>query len=356
MSSSKEKVAGTYLWGLAITLIVALGSVILLSWIVDPLGILREDRGLSMLCADGIKTNNDRASIPLLPLKADFSQAIIGTSRIKRGFTQRAFEKSSLGKAVNLGINSLNLNELHRLSMPLIRSERLDTLWAGLDFGMFSMLKPAKMELYEISPESNNRWQSYLASTLSFTAWRETTHVLLRFHNCRTPIRDYSGFIIKGRYWNKRDKDWNQKQNRPGPAVEQQGRRLLANFSKIDTTQPARYQYHLTLLEQLIKEASDHSVQLHLFINPSPSGYFDTLERAGKMDEYRQWQLDIQALIQNAHHKAMPPKFRDFSDWYSHEDSMPPGCHDSFSPTCPFYDFTHYRPHIGQQIVKEFQD
>ncbi len=355
MSSSNEKAARSYLWSLAIILFLAFGLIMLLSWIVDPLGVLRDDRGFPTLCADGIKTTDDRASIPLLPLKTDFNQAIIGTSRIKRGFTHRAFEKNALGKTANLGINGLNLNELHRLSMPLIRSEQLDTLWAGLDFRMFIMLKPAKMEVYEISHESNNRWQSYLVGTLSFTALRETNYVLRHFHNCRTPIRDYRGFIIKGKYWNKRNKALNRKQNQPD-YMERRGRKLFDRFSSIDATQPARYQYHLALLEQLMKEAADHSVQLHLFINPSPPWYFDILERAGKLDEYRQWQLDIQALIQNAHHTAIPPKFRDFSDWYAHEDSMPPGCHDSFAPPCPFYDFIHYRPQVGTQIVKEFQE
>jgi hypothetical protein len=355
MSSSEEKIAGTYLWGLAIILLSALGLMILLTWVIDPLGILREDRGFPMLCADGIKTNNDRASIPLLPLKTDFDQVIIGTSRIKRGFTQTAFEENTPGKTINLGIGGISLSELYRLSMPLIRSERMGTLWVGLDYGMFNIPKPAKMDIYEKKYESNNQWQSYLVGALSFTALRETNHVLRHFHNCRTLIRDYRGFIIKGEFWNKINKIWNKKQNQPG-SVKQQGRKLFDKFSNIDTTQPLHYQHRLALLERLIKEAVNHSVQLNLFINPSPPGYFDILERAGKLDEYQQWQIDLQLLTQKSSHTAIPPKFRDFSDWYTQEGSMPLGCSDSFAPPCPFYDFTHYRPYVGQQILKAFQD
>lgn len=353
MSSSEERIAGTYLWGLAIILLSALGLMILLTWIVDPLGILREDRGFPMLCADGIKTNNDRASIPLLPLKTNFNQAIIGTSRIKRGFTQTAFEENTAGKTINLGIGGINLRELYRLSIPLIRSEQLDTLWVGLDYGMFNIPKLAKIDVYEKKHESYNRWQSYLVGTLSFAALREANHVLQHFHNCRTLIRDYRGFIIKGEFWNKINKAWNKKQNQPG-SVKQQGRKLFDKFSKIDATQSARYQYHLVLLEQLIKEAVGHSVQLHLFINPSPPDYFDILRRSGKLGEYRQWQMDLQTLIQKSGDTVMPPKFRDFSDWYAQKESMPSGCSDSFAPPCPFYDITHYRPYIGEQILKEF--
>lgn len=355
MSSSEEKIACAYLWGLAIIPLSALGLIILLTWVVDPLGILRDDRGFPTLCADGIKTTGDRTSIPLLPLKTDFNQAIIGTSRIKRGFTQAAFEENTPGKTINLGIGGISLKELYRLSMPLIRSEQLDTLWVGLDYGMFNIPMPAKMVIYEKKHGINNQWWSYLAGALSFTAWRETAYVLWRTKNCRTPIRDYSGFIIKGEHWNKRDNARNQKQNQPG-SLEWQERRLFKKFSKIDTTQPRRYQHRLALLEKLIKEAADHSVQLNLFINPSPPGYFDILERAGKLDEYQQLQIELQRLTQKFSHTAIPPKFLDFSDWYTREDSRPLGCSDSFAPPCPFYDLTHYRPYVGQQILKAFQD
>lgn len=351
MSSSEEKIAKDYLWGLAIILLVAIGSIILISWVVDPLGILREERGFPKLCADGIKTTSDRTSIPLLPLKTNFSQAIIGTSRIKRGFTEEAFGKNALKKTVNLGINGLTMEELYQLSEPLIQSSQLDILWIGLDFGMFGRPKPAKIKVFEKSQTSYNRPLSYLAGALSFEAWRETIFVFKRFHSCGVPIRDYQGFMIRGQYWNKRNNAWNEKST-ISDSVKLVEKRLFYKFS---TGQPASYQHHLSLLEQLIKKALGHSVQLHVFINPSPPRYFDVLAQAGKLDDYRQWKLDIEALIKNAPPIAMPPKFLDFSGWYAQKNLMPSGCHENFAPPCPFYDFTHYRPHIGMQIVKEFQ-
>ncbi|WP_461518970.1 hypothetical protein [Porticoccus sp.] len=354
MFSSEEQAAKNYLWVLAVILLFTFSSMVLISWVIDPFGVLRKDRGFPELCAEGIKTTDDRTSIPLLPLKTQFSEAIIGNSRIKRGFTRESFEGNALKKTANLGISSLTMEELYQLSAPLIQSKQLDTIWIGLDFGMFGKRNPDAMKVYETSQTSYDRLSSYLSGALSFKAWRETTFVIRRFHNCRSPVRDYQGFIISGKYWHKRNNAWNEKTT-GSDSVELTRRRLLKEFSETDNEQASRYQYHLTLLEELLKKAGNNSVQLNLFINPSHPDYFDILDKAGKLNNYRQWKLDIETVIQNAPRTAMGPRFMDFSGWYVHKDFMPLGCRDNFAPPCPFSDFTHYRPQIGMQILREFQ-
>jgi hypothetical protein len=348
MSSSEEKIAGAYLWGLAIILLSAFGLMVLITWVVDPLGILREDRGFPMLCADGIKTTNDRASIPLLPLKTDFNQAIIGTSRIKYGFIYETLHERPTSKAINLGINGLHIRELHQLLIPLIKSKKLDVLLVGLDFGMFASPKPSLTKIQKMSGYSNNHWWSYRIGTISFQAWHESIDILKRTQSCLQSIRDYGGFVIDIDSWDK--KRSNHK------SIQRQELRLLKRYLPAEHFQPGPYQHYLNLLKQLIEEAANHSIQLHLFINPSHPRFFEILQRTNNLDKYRQWELDLQELIQRSESKKAPLKFRNFSGLYPHIESMPLGCHDSFGPSCPFYDLVHYRPYVGQQILKAFQD
>lgn len=348
MSSSEEKIAGAYLWGLATTLLFALGLTILLTWIVDPLGILREDRGFPMLCADGIKTNNDRASIPLLALKTDFDQAIIGNSRIKLGFIPETFQESTTGKVINLGIAGLLLPEAHQLLIPLIRSEKLDVLSVGLDFGMFASTQSRHTKIQKLIGYSNTRWQSYRVGMLSFPAWRETVNILKRTHSCLKPTRNYSGFNI--------DKDsWHLKV-RGSKSIQRQEQGILKRYSQAEHFQPEFYQRDLNLLKQLIEESTKHSVQLRLFINPSHPRLFELLQQTNRLDEYRLWERDLQILIKGAQNTTVPPQFWNFSNWYSRPDFMPLGCYDSFSSPCPFLDLVHYRPQVGAQIMRALQE
>jgi hypothetical protein len=348
MSSSEEKIAGAYLWGLTITLASALGLVILLTWIVDPLGILRDDRGFPMFCADGIKTTNDRASVPLLPIKTDFNQVIIGSSRIKHGFTPETFQIGNDGKAINLGIAGLHITEAYRLLIPLIKFEKLEVLSIGLDFGMFATARSRRTKIKQRNNDSSTLWQSYRIGMLSFIAWRETIHVLKRNHSCLKPIRNYNGFNT--------DKGSRHHKERRPKDTKRQELRILKRYSQTKYFQPESYQFNLNLLKQLIDESAKHSVQIRLFINPSHPRRFELLQQTNHLDKYRQWERDLQTIIQGAQNTTLPPQFWNFSNWHSRSDFMPLGCYDNFSPPCPFFDLTHYRPQVGAQIMKALQE
>lgn len=314
---------------------------LLLTWIRDPLGILGTRRALPQLCADGIKTGQDRLAIPALAMRTKAEFIVTGTSRVKRGIVREHWREYVGAASVNLAMSGQTMDEAHRMIAPLLRRPGLRELWIGLDFGMF--YGPAPVARVAPIGESSNStsWAVYRAGLFHLPAIREALLSIASVRSCRAPLRGVDGFLD--------GLTTEQLDTHAWDVIGPMGRGTARYVGSGPRVLPL-YRERLDLLVDLVRQAAKYHVRVKLFINPSAPGYAAALEVAGVSEVMTRWRADI-ARIAAAAATDGQLQFVDFSVLPPPVQEGEPVCRSAAQESCDFFDLTHYRPHIGRRII-----
>lgn len=307
---------------------------------VDPSGLLHlQFPGLPRLCSPGISTP-DRDTKPLLPRFIAPGEILLGTSRVGLGFAEVDVSRLLEPPVLNLGVRAATLADVRHLLGEATAAGGLRRAWLGLDYGMFqSELQPPALPSATSAPRAVTALRHGLANS---SIIRRALAQLVDRRDCTLPPHSVRGF-----------------RNLPGGVdlarVELPTYRLEAEaadrewrLTQIAARDPiARaqiYRSRLRALQDTIAHARRHRVRLVLFLNPSDRGFHDLVDRAGLRASYNQWRVDMAALARR--HRLV---LLDLSDMGNLRGT--PACGRG-SPSCDFFDLTHYRPHVGRYILR----
>ncbi len=328
-----------------VTAVFAYVLFLLVVWVQDPLGILRERRLFPGICESGIKVTFDRASIPALMGRVEAQEYFTGTSRIYRGFVASNLQPlASASTVVNAGLSGQLIEEAAQLLAPLYGRGTDKQLWIGLDFGMFLSSTPLRMDSFDALLDGPlSTWQIYWHGLFSESAARGALNIGMTGHLCGQLFRDAHGFIANesvltlGRYAET-------------PTLVDFY--IARAFIQAKAAGWENYEHRMRIFERMLEGGVSAGHRIRLFINPSPPRFFKALEKAGVAEQYVRWADRVAAVADRVGAGSSRVQFHDFTSWYSDPESGL--CRVDASDQCPFSDLTHYYPSVGQRIKASF--
>lgn len=344
-SSDSAHPSRTYLALMGLGLCCVSVVALILTYLVDPFGLLSSGQPTPFrLCSKGSKTRaNNRDFIPLLIQKHQPNTVVMGSSRVRRGFSSSQLPP----QAVNVSLRGLTLPEASIILLRAAENPRLKTVWLGLDYGMFFHDNAQTEKIQSLMAAAEHPWTAFRYGLLQPSAIRAAFSVLLGGESCSVAYRNEQGFENPGvaSYPILNQQDLKQR------------KAALANFyrqsaSVGDTTLQARYQQRMAMFSGLVDRFATQKIQLNLFVNPSHPAYYEALDDVGLTSQYREWIADLEMMTANADPELLT--FIDFSDRYRDPSQLPAECTPRLTIDCPFFDLTHYRRFVGHEIVAAF--
>jgi hypothetical protein len=328
-------------WFAATAALLAVG-VLCLTWLVDPYGLLALRDPRSSVCLPGIRVNDDRYLKVVLPRVHQPEEIVLGSSRAVWGFREESFTRRTGRRTANLGLSSGSLEQIDRLARQAVADAPIERVWIGLDFGAFILPGAEADTLTRPWPIAGPRATALRYGLLDPHAMKAGWLALADPVTCSDPPFSLLGFARNvGPYGRT---PWS------GPRLPDARTKaaLIHNWRREAWRRSPVYADHLGQLDALLSFLRSRGVEAMLFITPSHSVYHDMVAEAGLTGRYLRWRRDIQAMARR-HDTVLvmsdAPAFLRTVNASDCPAPAPPGY-------CLFYDSTHFRPVVGDAIVR----
>lgn len=338
MSSSDDQIAGRrFLVAFSVAAIGLAAAALILSWAVDPTGLLRSVGSGGGGCQPGIVTSDERYVKPLLARMYQPDEIIVGSSRVGLGFAPNVFHGRSVA---NLAVSSASLREVDELARSAAAEPSLRRAWLGLDFGAFAEQEPVRVPLV-FPAEGQGRGSTALRFALfDPRALKATASLLLSPGSCGNPAMTALGF--------RREEAG---MPAPQPGLEARARMAIIRSWTLPEDQRAQlYAGRLARLDALLAHLRARNVTTILYLSPTSPAYRAMVAESGLVPLYRRWRSDVAGLARRNGARLIPSDTREFLM------SVPAlGCESESHEACLFVDFVHFRPVVGAAIVRAWE-
>jgi hypothetical protein len=335
MSSSRpDAAASRFLRTFCLALAALAGAILLLTWAVDPTGLIQASGLPGTLCRPGIRTDDERFVKPqLLGILAP-REIILGSSRAANGFRAAAFPG---GDVVNLGFKAQSIEELDALARHAAGAASVRRLWIGLDFGAFIQRESPREPLAFPSPRLGPRASAVRSGLFDQRALKSTILWALSPGSCLAPPVTPAGF---------------QTDDTPPAQQSAAYNALLRTLTIRLWTQPAAererlYALRRGRLDRLLGDLAIRDKAVVLYLSPMAPGFRRIVADIGLAGEYGRWRADMRRLAER--HGAVLVE----SDTASFLATVPVAhCPGLGRIDCLFMDVGHFRPETGAAIVR----
>jgi hypothetical protein len=341
MSSSDDSVSGRRFlaWFLAAAT-AAMLALAAIAWVTDPFGLLRERAFAAWTCTPGLRSDDERYVKPLLARVYQPRTILLGSSRAVWGFDPGSFQRESQGRTANLALSAASFTEIDRLARQAVRDAPVERAWIGLDFGAFAFSEPPRRDLTSPWPIRDSRATALRYGLLDPHALKAGLAVLTDLRACADPPFDGLGFArARGPYGSIA----------PAPPVLRDAgtrARMVRQWREDSGVEAGAYRERLQRLGTLIDALRSEGTETILYLSPSHSSYHAMVDAAGLAGRYRLWRADMAAIARR--HGVLLVE----SDSPAFLRTVPvPGCSAPLED-CLFYDSTHFRPILGDAIVR----
>lgn len=328
-SSSARRFLNAF--ALAFTLFAA--TILAVCWAVDPSGQLRTAGLAPALCAPGIPAMDERFAKPLMLRVRQPADVLVGSSRVGLGFSPQAFRGAN---AANLGLSAASFAEVDTVARAAAAEPSVRRIWLGMDFGILIQHAAQRPSIRDPGASLEPRWAAVRYGLFEQRAVRAAVLMLVSPRQCAHPAFNAAGFAA-------RPADLNRSEE-----LERRGREMMVrSFARDDASRFRLYSERLAELDRLFADLRRRQVKLVIFLSPTSARYRDVLAEAGLAPLYRRWRRDAARLARR--HGAT------FVESDSDRFLAPIArqtCVASSVDRCLFLDTTHYRPAVGDAIVR----
>jgi hypothetical protein len=335
MSSSEPAAAASrFLRTLCLALAALAGAILLLTWAVDPTGLIQASGLPGTMCRPGIRTQDERFVKPRLLSVLAPEEVILGSSRAANGFRADAFPG---GQVVNLGFKAQSLEELDALARHAAGRASVRRLWIGLDFGAFIQRESRHEPLGFPDPRLGARASAVRSGLFDQRALKSTILWTLSPGSCLAPPVTPAGF---------------QADDSPPAPQSAAYNALLRTLTIRLWTQPAAERERLHALrrdrlDRLLGHLARRDKAMVLYLSPMAPGFRRIVAELGLAGEYGRWRADMRRLAER--HGAVLVE----SDTASFLAAVPVAhCPGLGRIDCLFMDVGHFRPETGAAIVR----
>ncbi len=334
MSSSDPRAAspGRFLTAFAAAAAVAALLVLLLTWTVDPTGMLRNARLSPGLCAGGLLTADDRYAKPLLAASHRRSEILVGSSRVAFGFDPAAFGDRQV---VNLGFTGADFTGVEAMVRHAAARGSVRRVWVGLDFGSF-----VQPDGWQEAPRAPDPAAGELAIALrhglfSRRAAAEALRSLIQVRPCLRPPLSDDGFRTHERH--------------VAPArVNPEARQAMIDAWSIPRPLQTRLlDEHLARFDALLRDMRGQRIEMILFLSPISPDYRSLVAQTGLTPLYARWRDALRTMAGRHGARLIESDSPTFLDAV-----VSPPCPVEPRDSCLFEDLTHYRPMVARSIVQ----
>jgi len=302
-----------------------------LTWAIDPLSLLRQYGG-GRLCAPGIKSPAPREAKLAAAIARQPRDVLIGSSRVKFGFSPADAQRLLGGRAFNLGFNNASPAQERRALAALVERAPIGRVWLAAEFGTVTdqfwedrpIRPPSRLDMPLFA------WREGLVSPVALQA---SVATLIRPALCETPPFDEDGFFTG-----------------PTGGIAGGGQRVVERMeggpdhadSLDERRYPARMQ-ELRLTAELLQKSG---VRLVLFLSPMSETYRRAITRSGRSDLYRRWREDVRSVALETGAELIE------ADTDAFLETIPARCPPGATrEQCLFYDPVHFRTEVGAAIL-----
>lgn len=335
MSSSEAKAAASrFLKTLWLALAALAAAILLLTWAVDPTGLIQASGVPGTLCRPGIRTEDERFVKPQLLRVRQPEEIILGSSRAANGFRPAAFAGRNVA---NLGFKAQSLDEIDALARYAANRGSVRRLWIGLDFGAFMERENRREPLAFPSAGLGPRLAALRYGLFDQRALKSTVLWTLSPGSCRAPPVDPAGFQVDD--------------SPPAPQSAAYND-LLRTLTIRLWTQPAAERDRLYAVRRgrfgrLLGHLAARDKAVILYLSPMTPGFRRVVAKMGLADDYRRWRADMRLLAER--HGAVLVE----SDTPEFLAAIPVDHCPALGRTdCLFMDIGHFRPETGAAIVR----
>lgn len=311
--------------------------VLALCWTLDPSGLLRGAGFPAGLCAPGIRTGDERYTKPAMARVLQPDEVLIGSSRTGAGFSPGSFPGR---RVTNLAVSGATLDEVIALARHASDEASVRRIWLGLDFGAFIERNPPRPALHFPRRGEGPRVTALRYGLLDPRGLRIALRTLLSPGTCFNPPFSTLGFARHRR----------ESRDRPMRI----DRRVLDGISgkwRVGETERRRlYAGRLDALDDLLADLHRRGIPVIVYLSPTTSPYRQTIARAGLAPVYASWRLDLRSLA--SRHGAILVE----SDRPVFLAGLAARRCGGVSVDCLFHDPVHFRPEVGELIVRAALD
>lgn len=338
MSSSDLDIVGRrFVTTASVAAAIIAGVLLAATALADPTGLLVASGWPRGLCAAGLKVRDDRAWKPYMAAIHLPEQAILGSSRVSRGFDSRAFGPAG-GKALNLGMSSATMSDIDALARKTIEEAPVRRIWIGLDFGAVADAGATVADFGQPDLAGTPRLRSLRTGLLSPGALEATLTLVRHPSSCATPQFDAQAFV---------NPEADDTGNRHVVIPDERARaRQLASWRRTASKRRRSYAANIAELERLLVHLAEHDVTVILYRSPSHPAFDTLLAEAGLTPLQQRWRSDTD---QMASRHGVILVAADAPDFLLGVDAS--GC-TGLRADCVFHDATHFRPEVGAAIVR----
>ena len=319
------------------TFALAAGAIALLAlalcWALDPAGLLRGAGLPAGLCRPGIQTGDERYVKPLMTRVLQPDEVLIGSSRTGIGFSPDSFPGR---RVANLALSGASLDEEVALAHDASDEVSVHRIWLGLDFGAFVERVSPRPALQFSRQGEASRETALRHGLLDQRALRIALRTLLSPGACFDPPFSTLGF--------------SRSRSEPRVGPMRFDRRILDGISetwRLGWSERLRlYSERLEALDGLLADLHRQGIPVILYLGPTTSPYRGMIARAGLAHFYGRWRGDLRALA--SRHGAILVE----SDRPAFLAGLAARRCGQLSEDCLFHDPLHFRPEVGDLIVR----
>jgi hypothetical protein len=294
--------------------------------VVDPLGAT----GGNGLCPAGAKVVDARTTRTLIAAQLRPRTVVLGTSRVRTGFSQQALARLGPAPVANLGTSAALPADFAALATDSLAGGRLERAFIGIDFNTLHQdnYTAAEQPLAEARIAALERWRR------AFVSYEALTALPPAMAGCRPQLRADGTPIVAAP----------DEADRAAP--ESAGARVGRQLRKAEWDW-ARFAARLAELRPAIAALRRRHVDIVLFSAPYQEnlvGLFGDLGRAREFDRFHA------EVARFAREEGIA-----FIDLHS-----PAAIRDLGLPPCPvggiachYLDLTHYSPLVGEKVARK---
>ncbi|MEQ1687133.1 MAG: hypothetical protein ABL874_00995 [Sphingopyxis sp.] len=321
--SSSEELADHPKWFFAtLAGVITFAAIIIYghTYVTDPFAIVHPDQPHRMLCADASFSSDFDLELKPLILHYRSPEAVfIGSSKVSIGFDAQSVGNEMQLKVANLGVVGGDLRIIEALVKQSADTPSVQQIWIGVDYGTFTINENIRRPILKPEDRFGDNADRFIYGVVDTAPVMLAWHSLVQEEHCGLAVDPATGSYLEAR-------------QRPAGEVELEN---LATTLLAGSNPQTRFN-RIARLVNLVRLVKTSGKQLILFIPPNNPDVSRMLERKGARQNYDEWRRQIHSLGQRFSVPVVDNR-NDAGTEY---------------PRSAFHDLTHFRPNVGDDIVR----
>lgn len=325
-SSERERGTGRFLAG-ALTGFAAIWVVLLGAMATtDPLGATQGNS----LCPAGAKTEDAGTTRALIAARLRPRTIVLGTSRVRMGFSEPALAQLGPAPVANLGTGGALPAEFAAFAGDALAGGRLERAYIGVDFNVLHQDDAADIA----QPIADARFPALERLRRAFLSYDALTALPRALAGCRPALHPNGAPLLRA--------DGRVDEASPEPARERA--RLLAHF-RTTSADDVLFAARMAELRDLVARLRRQRVEVVLFSAPYQENLLSLIAETGHRADFERFHAEVARL---AHEQGVP--FVDLHGEAAVRELRLPPCPGG-GIGCHYSDLTHYVPLVGERIA-----